>query len=249
MRVEDACDIELPFWKTLTDLKGPRHIAYGHFPMPNRALCPFPSALCYPSGSARFPHSPKLFFRGSKTCEFVDHAGGLDCRECLLFPATGDTLLRESRVEAANRYGGCVYALERITTSDRPQGPWQLRGQAPSGNNGEPIPVPMSYLGSHPYLFVSPFRVRFCDNFCVPLPPSSTMFARALPLSDANCWTGPSFPTAAGQAAANVCQEKNGPQLCGAGGRKRWMGGRSRTLAPPRGAAWIVDRSRVLWLL
>ena len=25
------------------------------------------------------------------------------------------------------------------------------------------------------------------------------------------------------------------------GDRKRWMGGRSRTLAPPRGAAWIVD--------
>lgn len=24
--------------------------------------------------------------------------------------------------------------------------------------------------------------------------------------------------------------------------RKSWMGGRSRTLAPPRGAAWIVDR-------
>ncbi|KAJ4990683.1 hypothetical protein SVAN01_03914 [Stagonosporopsis vannaccii] len=27
--------------------------------------------------------------------------------------------------------------------------------------------------------------------------------------------------------------------------RKRWTGGRSRTLAPPRGAAWIVDCSRV----
>lgn len=24
---------------------------------------------------------------------------------------------------------------------------------------------------------------------------------------------------------------------------KRWTGGRSRTLAPPRGAAWIVDHS------
>jgi hypothetical protein len=28
-----------------------------------------------------------------------------------------------------------------------------------------------------------------------------------------------------------------------AGDRKRWTGGRSRTLAPPRGAAWIADRS------
>lgn len=48
--------------------------------------------------------------------------------------------------------------------------------------------------------------------------------------------------TAAGQAAAEACLEKHGPWLCGAGGRKRWTGGRSRTLAPPRGAAWIVDR-------
>jgi hypothetical protein len=63
----------------------------------------------------------------------------------------------------------------------------------------------------------------------------------------ASCYLGflPTFlvfvPCSAGQVAGETCREKNGSH-CYGGDRKRWTGSRSRTLAPPRGAAWIVDR-------
>jgi hypothetical protein len=128
--------------------------------------------------------------------------------------------------------------------SDRSYGPWQYSIRAPSGNlkrsfrpraalSRAPAPVPRP----RPRPQASPFETATFRSM-LPLPfycplslfPRPLLAQRVLVVrlsgSGAGCFQNPVWRNMdRGVAALGDC--------------KRWTGGRSRTLAPPRGAAWI----------
>lgn len=121
--------------------------------------------------------------------------------------------------------------------SDRPQGPWQKAYKYP----------PATYIRVTPTWC----RSSWAPVPSVPVPVRSPLhcdlaalsflyiLSRALPL-----WhiLVPLVLLTAGQVAVKLCLEKYGSKLVLVD-RKRGTGGRSRTHAPPRGAAWISRRT------
>jgi hypothetical protein len=123
--------------------------------------------------------------------------------------------------------GRCQQILRSSLISDRSHNPWQ--SQHTSTLRQRKRVIPTSCRGSH-----------VCRRSLLRVPePFMSLVA--------SCYLGfwSTFlvfaPCSAGQVAVETCWEKNGSHYYG-GDRKRWTGSRSRTLAPPRGAAWIVDR-------
>jgi hypothetical protein len=164
---------------------------------------------------------------------------------CRLRPATSGCLFRRSSVEDANRYGDlipCRQTCEGSLTGR--QDPWQSQHTSTLRQRKRVIPTSCRWLQSlHPRpvpsrpvpsSYGSDPSLRSCSILHVPSCPMlpTTIF-------------GAPCPNQSGQVAVEkTCLEKIG-SCCFSGDRKRWTGSRSRTLAPPRGAAWIVDRLEI----
>ena len=141
-------------------------------------------------------------------------------------PAASVTFFRETSAEEA---AGMELLRESLT--DR-----KVHGICRQETASPPFAVAFRGLLVHWTLFVLPFGVAFWLLLA---------FTATLALQDLStyglccvgCWE-------AGQLLSKSVWRRLDQGVQDLGDRKRWMGGRSRTLAPPRGAAWIADRPR-----
>jgi len=162
---------------------------------------------------------------------------------CRLQPATSGCLFRRSSVEDANRYGDLTTCPQTCESSlIGRQDPWQSQHTSTLRQRKRVTPTSCRWLQSlHPRpVPFRPYTVATLRFVRVPVPYYVSHLVPYCPLQ----FLVPHVRISWGKLLFENLSGENWIALL-SGGRKRWTGSRSRTLAPPRGAAWIVNRLEI----